>query len=672
VTRRAARSILLALGAGLILLLIFLFRGARRHLASPPAPAPETEAGGRQPTAILSGFDYSETLEGKPFFRIHADRTFGYAGGESSSTQIYELRAVTLTVYPAEGPPLVVHGDRAEVDAATHRAKLSGNVRVTDPRGATTTTDAIQFDPTTRTARTAGPARFQWSTMLARAAAVTYDMRSGVADLSGPVTASSAGAVPPAGFGSVRSDRAQYRRGPGELFLSGHVEASRPGQRLSAETLLLQLSADRKRVAWATSAGNVQGVVSGLAGEKAREVQLFRADRSTFAFGPDGDLTEATLEGAPASIDQAPGVAGVPARRLAAMHIAIQFRDGRPIQADARGTVRLTETASPGGSVGPRTTTAREALATYDRDGQVRAVRFAGDVVSEATDFEARAPEAVYDVADNVVILRGADGKSAHARSGANRVSADRIEIRRSRSLLTAEGDARGTFLRKAGEQSRVPGFLAGSREPSFGKADRMTLDDAAHTADLDGHAALWQEDTCLLADEIFLNGAQKTAHASGHVRAVLRTETEPARERDRPAVAAKNPLTLVASRTMDYAETDHTLEFRDGVSLRRAGAIATGDRAVAVLGEAQRVETVTITGNVHFDDPATGRRGSGQEAVDDVGRGVVVLSGTPAEAADLQGNRVEGAILTFRKGESSVEVAAPDGGKSVTTYRTH
>ena len=55
------------------------------------APLPAGSEGGR-PTTVLSGFDYTETVRGKPAFRIRSERTVGFGTAAGSPPTVTPSR----------------------------------------------------------------------------------------------------------------------------------------------------------------------------------------------------------------------------------------------------------------------------------------------------------------------------------------------------------------------------------------------------------------------------------------------------------------------------------------------------------------------------------------------------------------------------------------------------
>ena len=121
-------------------------------------------------------------------------------------------------------------------------------------------------------------------------------------------------------------------------------------------------------------------------------------------------------------------------------------------------------------------------------------------------------------------LLTGAPGASARVESGGSKLSADRVEVDRPRQQVRGDGGARAVFAPDPKEKKPAPVSFVGDRKrPTYGKADRIVLDDAAKVATLTGKASLWQDDSSLFADSITLSDAEKTVVAVQNVRAAAR-----------------------------------------------------------------------------------------------------------------------------------------------------
>ena len=82
-------------------------------------------------------------------------------------------------------------------------------------------------------------------------------------------------------------------------------------------------------------------------------------------------------------------------------------------------------------------------------------------------------------------------------------------------------------------------------------------------------------------------------------------------------------------------------------------------------------VDCVEISGDVHMVDRTAGRSATAEKALDYPKPGKTMLWGSPARVTDATGNQVAGAILTITDRGRSVEITAPEGGKTETIHRT-
>ena len=229
--------------------------------------------------------------------------------------------------------------------------------------------------------------------------------------------------------------------------------------------------------------------------------------------------------------------------------------------------------------------------------------------------------------------------------------------------------NARAVFAPDPKEKKPAPvSFVGDKKKPTFGKAERIVLDDAAKTAVLTGKATLWQDDSSLFADAITLSDAEKTVVAVQNVRALLAPSPQVGKA---PKATGEKGATVVTSRRMRYRDTDRTARFENGVAVTRGGWSASGGDATAWLDENGDVASVEISGDVKMTDRSVGRTGEAEKALDYPKEGKTVLWGSPARVTDSGGNRVAGAVLTIVDRGRTVQITAPEGGKTETVHRT-
>jgi lipopolysaccharide export system protein LptA len=596
--------------------------------------------------------DFTESIRGRPVFRIRSERTVGFGPGAGLDPNWYALEKVALTVYPDEGAPVTAHADRAEYDARTKAARLAGNVRWTDEAGALGETERVEFDPATRILRIPTPIHFTHGTFEVRAPSGRYETATRTVLLDGPVQGAGTGETT-AGISTLAADRAVYARRGSTVELLGRVSAaSRAGDRLSCRRLLIKLSDDAGTVEWIRAFENLRGVLTSSGGEPrgARTApRSYAGDEGIFLFGPDGRIRSLSLSGAPARVEE-------PKRRLAARAIDLSFEEGRPVSARARGGVRMVSEESEAES--------ELAEASLAGDGRIETLELEHKVRIRGQGRSGSAERLVELPDRGVWILMGDAQRSATVESEGSRVSAERIEIDRPRRVLRAERNARAVFRPDPSRKTTVVPIGDPAR-PVFGKAERIVLEEGAGLATLSGGAVLWQEASSVGADDIALNERERSAVAVGRVRAVFVAAPSSGQLGERPQPS------VVTARRLLYREAERSALFEGGVVVSRGAWRATGERGEARLGADHGVERLELAGGVTLADRAAGRTGRADRAIDLPPQGKTILHGTPARVTDAQGNQVAGATLTIADRGRSVEVTPPEGGKTETVHRT-
>lgn len=653
-TRKRAEIAILVFGAAFIVVLALFFRPGQKVTSSgrgPTTPAPGVSAespDAGEPTTLLSGFDYTESVGDKPLFRIRSDRTVGYGAGAGLPPNLYALERVSLTVYPEEGAPVTVQSDRARYDDRTKAAVLSGNVRWVEPKdGALGETETIEFDPTKKVLRAPTQLHFTRGTFDVTAASGVYDLGTRRLALAGPIQGSGTGQGS-GGLSAIRGDSGEYRRDEGVVLLTGNVEASSAkGDRVTADRMLLKFSPEGNAAEWSRAFGSVRGALApAAAGGVAR---TYTADEGALFFDLAGDVRSISLKGAPATVDE-------PARRIAARSLELDFTAGRPATARAQGDVRV------GNDKG--TAESERASATFDASGAFQTLDLEGNVRIDAEGRKGTAHRVV-DVGDRGVWILTGDAKApATIEEEGSKVSGARIEIDRTHETLAAEGKARAVFQPAKDRPSRASSLLGDPSRPVFGKAERIVLDRKARLATLSRGASLWQGSSSLFGDDITLNDAERTAVAVGKVRAVLARAPG-------AAAGAKEEPTVISARRLVYRESESSAVFEDGVTVTRGSWRASANRGVARFDDKRKVDRVELSGGVSLADRATGRTATADRAVDHPNEGRTVLHGDPARVSDADGNRVAGSVLTITGRGKNVEVTAPAGGRTETIHKT-
>jgi lipopolysaccharide export system protein LptA len=650
---RRLELIVLVCGLAFASVLVYSFRSGRRPSSGhrgAAAPGSATEGRG-QATTLLEGFDFTETLRGKPLMRIKADRTIGYGPGAGLAPDLYSGEKITLTVYPDDGGPVTVHSDRGEYDERTREAKLWGNVRWTDEQASLAETDEVLFHPSRHTLEAPHQVHFTRGSIDLIAPSAKYDLQEKAVRFPGPNEGSGSGADS-GGLSKLTARQGVYRREAGLLELDNVDGQSLSGDRYAADKLIVKTAASGGRTEWARGTGNVRGILGtqGAPGiEKGSVERQYSGDESNLSFDLAGKAKSLSFSGTPAMLIE-------PTRRLTAPRIDVLFDDGRAASAAASGGVWVD---GPGDHA-----EAERGTVGFSKAGDAENVTLDGSVRVDADGRKGDAARAVELDARGIWLLTGDATRSARVESGGSRLSADRIEIDRPRQQVRGEGHARAVLGADSQKKERTVTFVGDPKRPSYAKADRIALDDVSHLATLSGAASLWQDDSSLFADDITLSDAEKTVTAVQNVRAVLAP--------DRAAKAPDRVVSSVTSRRLLYRDTDRSGRFEGGVVVTRgAGWRATGGESTAWLGKDRGVDCMEISGDVDMVDRAAGRTAKAEKAVDYPKLGKTVLWGAPARVTATGGNQVAGAVLTIFDRGGSVEITAPEGGRTETIHRT-
>lgn len=660
--RRRLEIAVLAFGAVFLAVVVYSFRPGRRPSSRPPdaLPRPPASQEAGQPMTVSRGFDYTETVGGKPLFRIQSERTVGFGPAAGLVPNVYALEEVSLTLYPEEGAPLTVRAEKAQYDRRTNEAMLSGNVRWSDEKGALGETSRVEFHPSAHEFIAPAAVHFARGTFNVRARSGRYDLQKRELTLAGPVEGSGTGEGSE-GLSQLAADGATYRRDEGIIELAGKVSgASRSGDRVACDRMVLKTQQEGSRFEWARAEGNVHGVlvsagpVMPRTGRPAPAAQRrYAGDRAALLFAPEGTLRSLFLTGAPARVEEDD-------RRVEAETIDVAFENGRATSARARGNVRLESPENRAESA--------SASLSFAASGEIESLELSGSVRTQGEGRSTRADKAVELPSRGIWILTGGEGGSASAESDGSRVSAARIEMDRTRHTLNAEGNARAVFVpsdSKSNAKAKIPALVGDSSRPTFGKATRMVFDDASRVATLSGGATLWQGASSLFGDDVTLNDTERTLIAVGHTRTVVSPESAPA-----PHGADRGPSVVTAPRVI-YREAEGTALFEGGVTVTRGPRHGSAQKATALFGADRKIERVEMTGNVSLADAAAGRTGKADRAIDWPQKDRTVLVGSPATVTDAEGNRVSGATLTITEGGRTVEVTAPEGGRTETIHKT-
>ena len=411
--RRRLELAVLACGGVFLLVLAFSFHPGRRPATSRAREKPLREPGPDsvgEPTTLLHGFDFTETVGGKPLLRIRADRTIGYGPGAGLPPNLYTGEKVTLTAYPEDGAPVTVYSDRADYDERSRESKMTGNVRWTDTDGSLAETAEARFHPSSRMLEAPGKVHFTKGSMDLTAPSARYDLKERVIHFGGPLLGTGTGDES-GGVSRLTAREGLFRRDGGVLELETAEAQSRTGDRFASDHLVLKLSNETNHPEWARATGNVRGILSGegpasrvSGGDAGAHVQRqYTGEESLLSFDAKGKARSFTLSGSPALLSE-------PLRRLTAKQIEVQFDDGRMANARASGDVRIESSDS-------RAQSDRGSLG-FDPKGAAQNAVLDGNVRVESEGRTAQAARAVEVDSRGIWILTGDPARGGEFKAG--------------------------------------------------------------------------------------------------------------------------------------------------------------------------------------------------------------------------------------------------------------
>jgi len=248
-----------------------------------------------------------------------------------------------------------------------------------------------------------------------------------------------------------------------------------------------------------------------------------------------------------------------------------------------------------------------------------------------------------------------------------SRIAAEEIDLHPGERGLEARGDVKTSFQPSSpGSPASSPSFF-NAKESVYFQSARLTVEDGGNLARYSGSARGWQGDDSLQAEEIFLHFADRRMSAYRNV--LCRFSSNPG-----PAPAAEktpppSPTMIVAS-SMEYAESEGTVHFRDAVKMTGRDTVVLAERmhvSLTAAGEGRRrVTRVLADGMVRFTHlPNSGTSDHLVYTPDD---GMVEMRQDAglAEVVDHTNGRIlRGKTLTFDTKGNRVLTETIEGGRT-------
>lgn len=303
-----------------------------------------------------------------------------------------------------------------------------------------------------------------------------------------------------------------------------------------------------------------------------------------------------------------------------------------------------------------RVSTSRAVEATFDPNGQVRAMTQTGSVHYDDGERQAFGEQGRYTPQDQMLVLTGAPRVMDQ---DAN-TTADVIRMNRATNQAFAQGNVKSTYLNS---KPNPNGGMLGSASPVHVTAESMTAAKATGAVTYTGNARLWQDANIIQAPQIELfNDQRKMKAESQHgkpVQSVLvQSSTKDAKHKQAPVNITSDHFT--------YTDEDRLARYEGHVLMTSEDGTLTSERLDIYLkprsetqGNAKpaanapsQIDHAIAEGNVGLTQP--GRRGTGDKLVYTDSDQKFVLTGSENEqpqVSDVQHGITRGDRLIFFRG---------------------
>ncbi|MDQ1347013.1 MAG: OstA-like protein, partial [Acidobacteriota bacterium] len=593
--------------------------------------------------ASSDAFDFTQSIEGKPVFKVHGDRFRTTRDGK------VELEGVNFEIF-RDSTSYSVASDTATYDSNSQEALLTGNVRLTGGELGMES-GALQLSRGGKFLRAEGPIALRHGLHWKGAASgLEFDVALDLLTLRGPVVMS--GGPPEAEPMSVEAGKVVLDRSARVLRAKGDVRARRGASHFAAHEAELLLAEDGETPAALLFEGALAGtyITAGAApadpdalpAEGADRID-FRGVKLTIQFGAGGvdEPREMSLEGRGKNLALIESVDGEIIHGLASRALWLKLEGGRPRSANSTEPVYFAE-YHRGVEEPMRSGRADRAEAEFGAAGGISRVVLIGGVTLTDPKFKGWGEQALFDFDAGRSELLGAP---ARTESASGELVAPHIVYARKTGLLTADRGVRGVLQRGGGSAIAGVGFRGD--QPIEFQAEEAIFTDAPRGFFLKGKVRAWQGKSLLLANQV--NGEESEARlsAAGAVRTLIDLQKDTPTE-----------MTEVIADFLTYRKQEASVTFTGGVRLTQGTRTLTCDELVADLDEAQQMRSMRGTGKVRLRDTLAGRSIEARTATYDVGAESIELRGEPVTMIDDTGATLKGKRALYDLKSSSARLA--------------
>jgi lipopolysaccharide transport protein LptA len=467
-------------------------------------------------------------------------------------------------------------------------------------------------------------------------------------------------AGPPGQPAVLTAERLVYERKRRQVRLEGGTHLQRGREFVKARKLSANLSADERTMVFLRALWDVTGQIAasedGATTGGATTVHFRGRDLAVFMQPESNEARKVALDGGEQQRARMEAVGGGVTRLLTARRIEGILAQGVLTSAEAFGGVEIDETApggKPGGGRAVRHAEGQRAQARFSAGGQLAGVDLVNNVVYRDPQVRATGDRATVDFdAGNGEFL----GDPVDVVSERGKLKAPRVLYETKNQVVHAVGGVRGVMEQV--EDTSLAGTPLGEGEgPVWVESQEAFWRQSPSSFLFRGDVRAWRGKSLLLASELRGDKADDQLTGKGGVKTVWIPPDETARAAGgrprRPAgsaAASQRAPIEVTAREMAYREGAGILTYTGDVRVLQTGKTLTCNQLQVELGEDDKAETMTCTGEAKLTDPKEGRNITGERAVYHLDRKLVEMFGEAGLVTmrDRQGNQVQGKRLVY------------------------
>jgi len=258
---------------------------------------------------------------------------------------------------------------------------------------------------------------------------------------------------------------------------------------------------------------------------------------------------------------------------------------------------------------------------------------------------------------DEILEIKGNNSRRPRILMREGEIHGDEIYIELEKKDFEVRGEVKMSFQPEGGETETL-GFFS-KENPIFITSQRMRFSEEKQRFLFEEGTKMWQERETLMAGKVGILLEAGKIHCSEGVRTVV-----PYQPKDR-----EEEFLEISSEIMEFKPEENLISFEGKASLKLKNIDLSAQSIDVVLGEEPgKIKEILGHGKVIIAQEQ--REGQGEEAVYDVDKDKIVLTGNPVLIDKDQG-RIRGDKLTFYMGDGRIVVENTDRERSVTVIKS-